>query len=332
MANKSSKIHILPLLRAVAASMVALYHFCWHEGPEGKLFEDDSWVRSLSFYGVEGVYVFFVISGFIIPYALNKSSYTIANYARFIGKRILRLHPPYIAAMALTGITVMAYEIWHWQTFEIDLDRLWYHLIYIIPFTEKAWYNEVYWTLAIEFQYYIVIGLLFGVLSRSFLWSLIGTVCFLFTSLWAEDVRILFHYAPVFSAGIAVFFWKERKWPWWLSLIVILSASCLARYEISPATAVTTLLTALMIVFWNWRSRITDALGEVSYSLYLTHGFAGGQFLYFFAYLAEGTTQRLVLVLMAMIVSFVFSWFFWKFVEVPSMHAAGWINYRKSTR
>jgi peptidoglycan/LPS O-acetylase OafA/YrhL len=317
------------LLRAVAASMVALYHFCWHEGPEGKLFEDGSWVRSVSFYGVEGVYVFFVISGFIIPYALSRSTYSLSNYPRFIVKRILRLHPPYIAAMALSGVMAMAYELWHWQEFDIDLSRFWYHLVYIIPFTEKTWYNEVYWTLAIEFQYYLVIGLLYLVLARNVRWAVAGALAFLCSSLLVDDVRVVFHYTPVFTAGIAVFFWKAKKWPAWLAFMIIAGSAIMARYEISPATGITTFATAMVIAAWHWYSRLTDVLGEVSYSLYLTHGFAGGQFIYFLAQYTQGTTERLTLVSLALVVSFLFAWLFWKWIEVPSMQAAGWVKYRK---
>ena len=52
-------------------------------------------------WGWAGVEVFFVISGFIIPFTLWQSGYRLKNYARFILKRIIRLDPPYLLSILL---------------------------------------------------------------------------------------------------------------------------------------------------------------------------------------------------------------------------------------
>ncbi|MHB8208815.1 acyltransferase family protein [Mucilaginibacter sp.] len=45
--------------------------------------------------------IFFVISGFVIPYSLFKANYELKHYFKFLYKRVLRLHPPYLAALLI---------------------------------------------------------------------------------------------------------------------------------------------------------------------------------------------------------------------------------------
>lgn len=325
-----SRIEILPLLRAIAALMVATYHFAWHEDAHGAMFPKDSLTREITFFGVEGVYVFFVISGFIIPYSLQRSGYTLQNAGRFLLKRLVRLHPPYLAALLLIGLTSMAYEIWYWNDFLIDFKRILYHLVFLIPFTEMTWFNEVFWTLAIEFQYYIWMAFLFVLIARKGWWMRMALILFLIPGFLLSDHRFLFHFAPVFVAGISIFTFKEA----WISraefFVTLLICSILAYVHLSPQTGVTTLLTSLVIAFVNVRSRLTDGMGEVSYSLYLTHGFAGGQLLYFVSRNTQEGGERYTLLVAALVVSLLFAWIFWYAVEVPSMKMAGWVKFKKS--
>ena len=75
---------------------------CWHN----LLFRDDGflpdgWLRSSSKYGWLGVEMFFVVSGFVIPWALHRGGYRLKDYGRFLLKRVLRLDPPYVLSIAL---------------------------------------------------------------------------------------------------------------------------------------------------------------------------------------------------------------------------------------
>jgi peptidoglycan/LPS O-acetylase OafA/YrhL len=45
--------------------------------------------------------MFFVLSGFIIPYSMARASYTVADFPRFVLKRVTRIDPPYLVAIAL---------------------------------------------------------------------------------------------------------------------------------------------------------------------------------------------------------------------------------------
>jgi peptidoglycan/LPS O-acetylase OafA/YrhL len=308
--------------------MVCAYHFAYHEDPHGELFPNDSVFKNALFYGSEGVYVFFVISGFIIPYALMQSKFTLNNYFRFLLKRFIRLHPPYVLSMLLTGLVVLGYAIWYWKPFEIDFHRIAAHLLFIIPWSEKEWFNAIYWTLALEFQYYIVIALIFPLLVRNKWSAWITLAAFMLSGIFIPDKRIVLHFAPVFAMGVALFLWKEKIFSGKDILLLAALAILQTYFHISPATAITISCTTLVIAYVNWESRLTNWLGEISYSVYLTHGFSGGQLLYFTARYVDGFAPSLLLMLASMALSVLFAWLFWYLIEVPSIEWSKQVKYK----
>jgi peptidoglycan/LPS O-acetylase OafA/YrhL len=171
-------IHSLDLLRGMAALMVVIVHFA------GTGFLGESWITKVSGYGQHGVVIFFVVSGFIIPYALSKKNYSRKNFKDFIIRRLIRLNPPYYISLFLTisfsyvvSIVGMSAS-GHLPIF--DFWKIFLHLTYLIPFTSETWYNNIYWTLAIEFQYYLLIGLLYPFIFINKYFTLVGLtlICF----------------------------------------------------------------------------------------------------------------------------------------------------------
>ena len=91
--ENKSHIAVIDTLRGIAALMVVIVHVSMRLEP--------SWLTTIASYGQHGVILFFVISGFIIPYSLFKSNYTLRAMANFLWRRILRLNPPYYATLLL---------------------------------------------------------------------------------------------------------------------------------------------------------------------------------------------------------------------------------------
>jgi peptidoglycan/LPS O-acetylase OafA/YrhL len=60
-------------------------------------------------YGYLGVQLFFVISGFVIPYSLSLRSYRIkTDGLGFLGRRIVRIQPAYLVSTVLIVVLQVA--------------------------------------------------------------------------------------------------------------------------------------------------------------------------------------------------------------------------------
>src|SRR6185436_8028950 len=97
-ARSGERLAGVDALRGVAALAVCWFHFT-NGNPQ---FLPDGWLKQSGAFGWLGVEVFFVISGFIVPYAMRRRGYDAGrDWARFVAKRVIRLDPPYLVATAL---------------------------------------------------------------------------------------------------------------------------------------------------------------------------------------------------------------------------------------
>jgi peptidoglycan/LPS O-acetylase OafA/YrhL len=130
----------------------------------------------------------------------------------------------------------------------------------------------VYWTLAIEFQYYLAIGLLFTVLfhPRAAV-RLAGFVLLAVLSLVIPSPSLVFHYLFVFMLGMVTFQYLAGLLPppAFLVALAAMGAGCTAT--LGPMVAAVSVLTALVIAFVRRDIPLLGALGTISYSLYLVH-------------------------------------------------------------
>src|SRR5260370_8240235 len=157
MTADSKRIDSLDVLRGLAALAV-----CWKH-------LTDSFVlpRSLQLsgtYGWLGVEIFFVISGFVIPYTLYKSGYQVGQYFTFVWKRIVRLEPPYLLSIffvLIVGHLAARAPGYQGAPYHPSTTQILLHLGYLNQFAHYDWLNSVYCTLAIAFQYYLALLLLF---------------------------------------------------------------------------------------------------------------------------------------------------------------------------
>src|SRR5229473_3266591 len=105
MTYSRGRVTTVDALRGIASLSVAWFHFT-HGNPT---FLSEGVLKSSGEYGWAGVHMFFVISGFVIPYALYKAQYSSRQFGRFLAKRIIRLDPPYFADIGL--ILALAYLV-----------------------------------------------------------------------------------------------------------------------------------------------------------------------------------------------------------------------------
>ena len=83
--NKFQRLPVLDMLRGSASFAV-----CWYHMTNGNDSLPPSLLKSSGGYSWVGVEIFFVISGFVIPYSLSRSGYQITDCGRFLIKRIVR--------------------------------------------------------------------------------------------------------------------------------------------------------------------------------------------------------------------------------------------------
>jgi peptidoglycan/LPS O-acetylase OafA/YrhL len=46
-----------------------------------------------------GVYIFFALSGFVMPFALDRGHYRLTDMGRFVTKRMIRRDPPFVLSI-----------------------------------------------------------------------------------------------------------------------------------------------------------------------------------------------------------------------------------------
>jgi peptidoglycan/LPS O-acetylase OafA/YrhL len=155
-----------------------------------------------------GVEAFFVISGFVIPYSLCLRSYRLSDSVDFFVRRLKRLEPPYLACIVFVVALQFLSSItpgFLGKPFAIGLPQLLAHFAYLNAILEYGWLNPVFWTLAIEFQFYIFMAFAFPLLNHSN--PKISAAAIVCTAslgmLGLGKSSLLIHWLPLFAIGVA---------------------------------------------------------------------------------------------------------------------------------
>lgn len=323
-------ISSLDLLRGLAAVAVCFFHFT--HGNPGFLSEDNILYQA-GRYGFLGVDVFFVISGFVIPYSMHRAGYTFSALGRFLGKRFVRIEPPYllsiILVLALNWISTLS-PYYRGSEFSIDFTQLVLHFGYLNAFFGMPWLNDVYWTLAIEFQYYLIIALVFPLLT----WNN-KTVYYIFLLVFAllgfliDSHSFIFNYSLLFIVGILLFqfrigYLKKNEFG-----ALLLIALMLIFIKFDKRYLVAALLPYFFIMYFDFKGKIAAFLGNISYSLYLVHIPIGGRIINISEVLFADALMRDLMVFAALAISIFSAWLFYLFIEKPAIRWAKRIKYKE---
>ena len=200
------------MLRGIAALMVCIYHFTNFSGTWGDLFPSNGIIREVGEQGTLGVYIFFIITGFVIPLSLAKSDFRISQIHRFLSKRWNRIEMPYLISIVLILSLSFVFSIKNNTPFDFDAIRLSHHLFYSATFFGYEWYNPIFWTLAIEMQFYILIAFLYPLLKvNNQLVLIIIPLVLGMSTLLVDDIRFVFHFGSIFSQGILLYLILTNK-------------------------------------------------------------------------------------------------------------------------
>jgi peptidoglycan/LPS O-acetylase OafA/YrhL len=349
MPNEPNRISGLDFLRGVASLAVCWFHLTSYRfpTPDGAVYEAVRWSGQ---YGWLGVEVFFVISGFVIPYSLHRAGYRLGYYPKFILKRLVRLDPPYLVTLALILLLGVAYALYAGRAVEVEGEglgwaRVLLHLGYLNMFFDEEWLNPAFWTLAIEFQYYLLMGLVFPLLgSRRRAVRLGALALFVAPAFYAgfgtmpesgapiSDFIFLFVF--LFAMGIVTF---QRRAGLagrgeWAALLALSTAGSLYTVGLIPTVA--GLFAVAVISAYDRKNFVADFFGNISYSLYLLHWPVGHLTLSLLgAKLAADTdAEKLLLLAFAHAVCFAASYALFLLVERPAQRWSSRIRYGRRPR
>lgn len=327
------RLEVLDGLRFLAAIAVVAYHFTamyrvWDRKVE-EIFPGQP-----AAHGWLGVYLFFLISGFVI---------CMSSWGRRVDEfwisRVVRLYPAYwlsvvVSAAVLTAWPFIAKPV-GWRDALVNLTML--HEPLGVPPAA-----EVYWTLWVELRFYLLFSLVVW-------WGLTYRRVVGFCLLWlgavaaakvfvANDHRLIHNvlmtnYAPLFTAGVAFYLmyrfrptlllWGIAGASFVLSLPVVLwrnrmeadRGEVLPRWPVILLLAVCFLLIAGVALGWlHWlRGRWLVVLGATTYPLYLLHLEVGGTIINIW----QGRVPAPLLVVTVAAAMVLLAWLVHRYVERP---------------
>ena len=162
----SSRYGFIDAIRGIAACLVMLQHSLYQSGllggPAGAHLTGfiPTWLEL----GETGVVAFFIVSGFVIPLSVEKTS----SFKLFWFHRALRIYPLYIFTFFLTFAITSGGDIHSMKAFWLDLGA---HLLFIQEYTAQQNFVGGSWTLSLEMIWYIAIsGLAVLSLNKKSVW------------------------------------------------------------------------------------------------------------------------------------------------------------------
>lgn len=343
--STQQRIYFLDSLRGIAAIMVVFYHFIgWHYSTNIKFH-----LSSLLFNGSDAVSFFFVLSGLVLSIGLFKTVDKL-NIWNYTYRRVLRLYPAYVLIVLLNFL--------YWNRGAIDLtlvkelffnnsQNIWQELLLLRAnhkFYVPGWTLEVEMALSLLMPLVIIIAkhnvkYLYFLLLMPFLISgHISSFIFHFTL----GTLIAYHYDTIKSYDFKSSKWFKFRYFIYLIIFIFYSIRHIERmsafgpfyYKLMEYFRIdlfhyTGLASAaiLIIVINSQRiqnilhNKIFKFLGDISYSVYLTHWLFvvyimdnWTLLLSYFPSFYIGFISLLVICITATIIS---SYLVYKFIELP---------------
>jgi peptidoglycan/LPS O-acetylase OafA/YrhL len=294
-----SRVKSLDSLRGIAALIVVFHHCATAYYPRGL----PGWIEhsplSVLVAGNDAVLIFFALSGFVLFLALREAGRF--QYLPYIAKRIMRLYPPFAAAILTSAVL---YDIVKPKAIPASFwgfnDTLWNvpPTASLIALTLAMTNNTalqgldiVMWSLVHEVRISIVFPLIALCVRRN--WSfttiaalILSVVCQYSVAVhpngWLYDPIQTMQYVFLFAGGAALSLnahavrqWLGKAAPWsraslWIAALAVIALpmhEVIAEYAALIVVAICLdpgLDAALTHGFATW-------LGKISYSLYLLH-------------------------------------------------------------
>lgn len=318
---KGQRLLELDALRGIAALAVVCFHYFYRYND---IYGHENLFVDWSLMGKFGVELFFMVSGFVIFWTLNR----VDKPLDFIVSRFSRLYPAYWAALIITFLIVSFYGL---PGREVSLRDALMNILMFQEYLKIPHVDRVYWTLTVEltFYFWMFVFYLRSCLDKAeiILSFIIGFS--IFHSIGAIDIPtplyeiFIMKYLPFFTAGIC--FYKITNQDIDLKRnIFILSFSLLSTIAIYSFKHFI-VFTIFYIVFYlalSGRMKFLQFkpfvfMGGISYSLYLIHQNIGYVIINKFY---EMQWSPLLGILASLVFCIFLAVLSSKFIEKPSLH------------
>jgi peptidoglycan/LPS O-acetylase OafA/YrhL len=271
------RLHALDGLRGLAALGVVLFHFTveYHK----KIVDSPKPAVTVPFGGA-GVFLFFVLSGFVIFISLDH----VKRLRDFVVSRATRMYPAYWVCVILTFCAVRAF---HLPKDNVTVADALLNLTMFEGYIKDAYVDGAYWTLKVEIGFYIVCGL--AILTRqvkNLHWILTGLCILALIDAIEENwpvhvpklVRSLFvlKYLPMFTCGVLAWHLLHAKQRWVAAAqMAVALATLWIAFDLTTALGIGGVVMVVMLATHPGTPILGSAplrfLGYISYSLYLIH-------------------------------------------------------------
>jgi peptidoglycan/LPS O-acetylase OafA/YrhL len=295
--KKEDRIQWLDVLRGVAILLVLAFHFTVRYGQKYPMnsFRDAPLFQVR--FGWIGVYLFFMISGFIIYQTIqNKKGPT-----DFLVARLSRLMPPYWTAI----LSILILEYLHADIFHLpvrnDLMTTILNVFMVPDIFHARFLDGAFWSLFVEIKFYVLFAFLWHFVSmkkkKTFYISYAVLLVFatIHNYLYRFPLGENFNYFLIFWLGIASFkVLKEDMFAVeYIIVTFVATISTLGFYKEGAELLIGIPVFALLFVaadgFFKAFPKISllflpfSILGRISYSCYLVHQPIGYLVLGFFS-------------------------------------------------
>lgn len=282
----SGKLEGIQVARGIAALGVLLFHsnLMIREIPDS----EKVIIPFVYQYGAMGVQLFFVISGFIIAYVLQKEEFRLGQ---FLAKRVVRIYPIYIVA---TLVALYFHLDWRIAFHNSAEPEFLLKSMALIP-QETSPFFQPGWTLVHEMIFYIIAAALFPIFGIKGVMVIMATTGALGLTFYMLEVKVWTYevvsfYNLYFAAGIALAVYRQKlarvHWAAALAVAIAAMAIYVQAHSFAPAyhinwvartahylVACSALCVALLNLppienrLWN----LLVFMGTISFSIYLVH-------------------------------------------------------------
>ena len=336
-------IKSIQYLRGIAALIVVLHHATGALLVHFSLNQNDyfSW-------GAAGVDLFFIISGFIMVHITYNKEVSVKE---FFFKRIIRIYPIFwfYASIALV-IFLLSPDMINRSA---SMPTLILPSYLLIPYTEFTNLVQVAWTLIYEIHFYLVFALsLLLVNQYRYIFSgLLLSIAALSSLIGYEQYYLKYVTDPIileFLLGMIVYFIlfkKDKKDLIILSTLFVFSASILflnsSLSERVLTYGIPSFILMLVVLYLDsikllgtGKDKISNfftALGNSSYSLYLSHNFCIGAGVLIFnkLHLINDLTAQ-ILIFVLTFGAIIWGYISYKFIETPMINKLNRIIFNKN--